>query len=105
MTAIGIDTYKATLAACAVDELGQPLDEREFANDPATGRCCPGPSDSRLCGSGSRARPAPAAAAARFWSLPGARSGRSHRSSVIVSGSGPGGPARATPVMPWRSPG
>src|SRR3954452_24919684 len=35
MTAIGIDTHKATLAACAVDELGKPLDEREFANDPA----------------------------------------------------------------------
>jgi transposase len=35
MTAIGIDTHKATLAACLVDELGAPLDERTFANDPA----------------------------------------------------------------------
>ena len=35
MTAIGIDTHKATLAACALDELGQPLDERTFPNDPA----------------------------------------------------------------------
>jgi transposase len=35
MIAIGIDTHKATLAACAVGELGQPLDEREFANEPA----------------------------------------------------------------------
>jgi len=34
MTAIGIDTYKTTLAACAVDELGAPLDERTFPNDP-----------------------------------------------------------------------
>jgi hypothetical protein len=34
MIAIGIDTHKATLAACAVDELGQPLAERTFANDP-----------------------------------------------------------------------
>ncbi len=35
MTAIGIDTHKATLAACAVDALGAPLDERTFPNDPA----------------------------------------------------------------------
>jgi len=35
MTTIGIDTHKATLAACAVDELGRPLEERTFANDPA----------------------------------------------------------------------
>ena len=34
MTAIGIDTHKATLAACAVDGLGAPLDERTFPNDP-----------------------------------------------------------------------
>ena len=35
MSAIGIDTHKATLAACAVDGLGAPLEERTFANDPA----------------------------------------------------------------------
>lgn len=35
MTAIGIDSHKATLAACAIDELGAPVDERTFANDPA----------------------------------------------------------------------
>ncbi len=35
MTAIGIDTHKATLAACAVDGLGLALDERTFRNDPA----------------------------------------------------------------------
>jgi transposase len=34
MLAIGIDTHKATLAACAVDELGRPLAERTFPNDP-----------------------------------------------------------------------
>jgi transposase len=34
MLAIGIDTHKATLAACALDELGQPLAEASFANDP-----------------------------------------------------------------------
>ena len=35
MTAIGIDTHKATLAACAVDELGRPVGEETFANNPA----------------------------------------------------------------------
>ena len=35
MTAIGIDSHKATLAACAIDELGAPVDERTFSNDPA----------------------------------------------------------------------
>jgi transposase len=35
MRAIGIDTHKATLACCLIDELGQLLDEQTFANDPA----------------------------------------------------------------------
>lgn len=35
MTAIGIDTHKATLAACAVDNLGRALGEATFANSPA----------------------------------------------------------------------
>jgi transposase len=35
MQAIGIDTHKATLAACAIDELGRPLAEQTFPNDPA----------------------------------------------------------------------
>src|SRR5438128_2257243 len=35
MTAIGIDTHKATLAACAIDELGGAIAEATFANDPA----------------------------------------------------------------------
>ena len=34
MHAIGIDTHKDSLAACLVDELGTPLDERTFGNDP-----------------------------------------------------------------------
>ncbi|MHB8400063.1 MAG: IS110 family RNA-guided transposase [Candidatus Limnocylindrales bacterium] len=34
MTAIGIDTHKDSLAACAVDELGGALAERTFRNDP-----------------------------------------------------------------------
>lgn len=35
MRAIGIDTHKATLAACAIDELGGVIAEATFANDPA----------------------------------------------------------------------
>lgn len=33
MTAIGIDSHKATLAACAIDELGALVDERTFPNN------------------------------------------------------------------------
>lgn len=33
MAAIGVDTHKDSLAACAVDDLGVVLDEREFRND------------------------------------------------------------------------
>jgi transposase len=32
--AIGVDTHKASLAACAIDEVGRPLSERSFANSP-----------------------------------------------------------------------
>jgi hypothetical protein len=35
MAAIGIDTHKRTLAACAVDEVGGVIDERTFDCDPA----------------------------------------------------------------------
>jgi transposase len=35
MAVIGVDTHKATLAACAIDTLGHAIDEREFGNDPA----------------------------------------------------------------------
>jgi len=35
MAAVGIDTHKRTLAACAVDEVGSVLDERTFSCDPA----------------------------------------------------------------------
>jgi transposase len=34
MPAIGIDTHKRTLAACAVDEVGSAIDERTFSCDP-----------------------------------------------------------------------
>jgi transposase len=50
MSAIGIDTHKATLVACAIDELGAAIDETQFRNDPAghaelaawAGRVAPG---------------------------------------------------------------
>ena len=35
MSAIGIDTHKATLVACAIDDRGAVLAEASFANDPA----------------------------------------------------------------------
>ena len=34
MAAIGIDTHKATLAACAIDDVGRPIAEATFGNDP-----------------------------------------------------------------------
>ena len=34
MGVVGIDTHKATLAACAVDEVGGPIAEATFPNDP-----------------------------------------------------------------------
>jgi transposase len=34
MTAVGIDTHKGTLAACAIDETGRAVAEAEFANTP-----------------------------------------------------------------------
>lgn len=35
MGVVGIDTHKATLAACAIDDVGQVLDEQTFPNEPA----------------------------------------------------------------------
>ena len=35
MRVVGIDTHKATLAACAIDDVGVVLDEATFPNDPA----------------------------------------------------------------------
>lgn len=35
MVAIGVDTHKASLAACAIDEAGRVAAERSFANSPA----------------------------------------------------------------------
>jgi transposase len=68
MIAIGIDTHKATLAACAVDELGQPVDEREFDNDPVGHRALLGWADASLPGAriGLEGSAGFGAAAARF---------------------------------------
>jgi transposase len=35
MRVVGIDSHKATLAACAIDEVGQPVSEATFANEPS----------------------------------------------------------------------
>src|SRR5665647_3436682 len=35
VVAIGVDTHKASLAACAIDEAGRVAAERSFANSPA----------------------------------------------------------------------
>src|SRR5258706_5795244 len=35
MRVVGIDTHKATLAACAIDDVGLVLGEATFPNDPA----------------------------------------------------------------------
>ena len=106
MTAIGIDTHKATLAACRVDPLGRPLDEREFPNDEAGHRAIaawvlnvPG---ARVGIEGSSTF---GAALARRLVAEGLDVRRYRPTSPRAAGSGPGGPARATPAMPSSSPG
>ena len=107
MGVVGIDTHKATLAACAIDDVGQVLGERTFPNEPAgfeallvwlgeLGEV------SRIGLEGSAGY---GAAAARFLLAAGLPAVEVPPSSATASGSGPGGPARAIPVMPWRSPG
>jgi transposase len=68
MLAIGIDTHKATLAACALDELGRPLGERTFPNDPAGHRALLAWADEILLGAriGLEGSAGFGAAAARF---------------------------------------
>ena len=110
MKAIGIDTHKATLAAC--------VDRRA-----RSGRSRSGPSPTTrpghaallawalaeapgATGSAWRARQASARPPARFLLAAGRVSrSRCRRSSAIASGCAPAGPARAIPVTPSRSPG
>lgn len=68
MNAIGIDTHKATLAACLVNGLGQPLAERSFANDPAGHRALATWADATAmdCRIGLEGSASFGAAAARF---------------------------------------
>lgn len=107
MRAVGIDSHKATLAACAVDEVGQPLAEATFANEPAGF----GELLGWLRGLGGVARvglegsAGYGAAAARFLLAAGSRQSRSRPSSATASGSAPGGRARATRATRSRSPG
>ena len=107
MTAIGIDTHKETLAACAVDGLGGALAERTFRNDPAghrdllawAGAVAPG-AVVGVEGSASFG-----AAAARFLLRAGLTSGRFRHSCRAANGPGRGGRARAILATPSRSPG
>ena len=108
MQAIGIDTHKATLAACAVDELGRPSPSGRSPTIPAghaallgwVARASPG---ARIGLEGSACF---GAAAARSLLAAGEDVvARCRRSSAIASGCGPDGPARATRAMRSRSPG
>jgi len=108
MRVIGIDTHKATLAACAIDDVGGVLDERTFPNEPAGFEALAAwirglGAIERIGLEGSAGY---GAGAARFLLAAGEAAVEvppqlSHR----ASGSEPGGPARATQVTPWRSPG
>ena len=100
MQAIGIDTHKATLAACAIDELG--IAARRAGRSPTTRRA------TRPCSAGCDEAPRSAASASRARRASGrprpgscsprARtSARCRRSSVTASGCARGGPARAIP--------
>jgi hypothetical protein len=42
MSTVGIDTHKATLAVCAIDELGTAIDERVFCTDGESTMFAPG---------------------------------------------------------------
>lgn len=60
VVAIGVDTHKASLAACAVDELGRPISQRSFPNNPKGHKAfrrwlsaLPGPQRVGLEGAGS----------------------------------------------------
>ena len=107
MRAVGIDSHKATLAACAVDEVGQPLAEATFANDPVGFDALLG--WVRALGSATRVgiegSAGYGAAAARFLLAAGEAAGEvppqlSHRERLRTRRAG-----RAIPATPSRSPG
>lgn len=107
MTAIGIDTHKATLAACAVDGLGLALDERTFRNDPAGHRALAVWATEVAAGGpiGIEGSSTYGAALARFLVAAALLSARCHRSSPAGLGSRAVARARAIRAMPSRSPG
>ena len=80
MPAIGIDTHKRTLAACAVDAVGSVIDERTLDCDPAGFVELAAWPEASLPrgGSGSRARPHTVHPWPITSSRPGSPSVRSH---------------------------
>jgi len=106
MRVVGIDTHKASLAACAIDDVGQVLAEATFGNDPAGFAALL----AWLHGVGDIARiglegsAGYGAGAARYLLGAGLPS-RCRRSSATGSGCAPDAPARAIRATPSRSPG
>ena len=91
--AIGVDTHKATLAACLVDGRAWPARSgRSPTTRPGTRRSRPGRRGSRspACGSGSRAPPRSGRPSPGTSSRRGSRSSRSRPSCPGGSAAGPG---------------
>jgi hypothetical protein len=107
MLAIGVDTHKASLAACAIDELGRPISERTFANNPKGHRefvrwagGLPQPRRIGLEGSANFG-----VGLARLLVRVGERTrAKSERSSHTVNDGAQDGRASAIAGTPWRSP-
>jgi hypothetical protein len=102
MTAIGVDTHKVTLAACAIDELGRALDEATFGNDLAgylafIAWAYSIEPEATIGIEGSASFGAPLARAVQSA---GRASARCHRTSAGSSAGGPAGRARATRATP-----
>jgi hypothetical protein len=104
MTAIGVDTHKATLAACAIDELGRVVGEATFGNDPAGHLAfMPGPvRSSQRQRSASRARPLLELRLRGRFRAPGFPSAKSHPTSAGSSAGGRAVRARAIRATPSR---
>lgn len=107
MAAVGIDTHKATLAACVVDELGAPRAERTFANNPGGHAALAAWVDEHAAGatigvegSSSYGAGVARALAGRGFAVREVPPQLSRR-----SGPEPDGPARAIRAMLWPSPG
>jgi transposase len=104
MRVVGIDGHIATLAACAVDDVGQPVAEATFANTLAGfGALLAWLDDvgdiGRIGLEGSAGYGAAAARVllGRGWTALEVPPRLSHRERLRRDG-----PARVTPGMPWR---